>query len=139
MVIHVYTDGGSRGNPGPAASGVYITDDQGKVLYQMGYVLGVTTNNVAEYTAVIEAYQWLISRREKIGDSSEIHFFMDSKLVCSQMKGLFQVKHPNMIPLFQKTKLLERQLGLPVAYTHIPREKNKEADAMVNKALDNLL
>ena len=64
---------------------------------------------------------------------------MDSKLVCSQMNGLFQVKHPNMIPLFQQTKLLERQLALPVTYTHIPREKNKEADTMVNKALDNLL
>ncbi len=139
MMIHVYTDGGSRGNPGPAASGVYITDDKGSVLGQLGFVLGITTNNVAEYTAVIEGLNWLISRREKIGNPSAIHFFMDSKLVCSQMNGLFQVKHPNMIPLFQKAKLLERKLNLPVTYTHIPREKNKEADAMVNKALDNLL
>lgn len=139
MTIHIYTDGGSRGNPGPAASGVYIADDTGHVLDRLGIVLGITTNNVAEYTAVIEGFRWLIKQREKIGNPSAIHFFMDSKLVCSQMKGLFRVKHPNMIPLFQQAKLLEKELHLPVTYTHIPREKNKEADAMVNKALDNLL
>jgi ribonuclease HI len=138
-MIHIFTDGGSRGNPGPAASGIYITDGSSKVLTQFGVVLGVTTNNVAEYTAVIEAFKWLLSHKEKINNMQPVHFFMDSKLVCSQMTGLFKVKHPNMIPLFQTAKLLEKRLALPVLYTHIPREKNKEADAMVNKALDNLL
>lgn len=138
-MIKIYTDGGSRGNPGEAASGVYITDGDGNELASLGIRLGITTNNVAEYTAVIEAYNWLLTHREIIGNSSEIKFFMDSKLVASQVAGLWKIKHPNMQPLFLSVKEKEKQLGLPVSYTHIPRELNKKADAMVNKALDNLL
>ncbi|HEV2340087.1 MAG TPA: ribonuclease HI family protein [Patescibacteria group bacterium] len=136
MIIHIFTDGGSRGNPGPAASGIYVVSEDGKELAKFGIQLGITTNNVAEYTAVIEAMQWLLLHQQHI---TAIQFFMDSKLVCNQMNGVFQVKHPNMIPLFAKAKQLEQQLGIPVTYSHIPREKNKEADRMVNQALDNLL
>jgi ribonuclease HI len=137
-MIHVFTDGGSRGNPGEAASGVYITED-GQELASFGIRLGITTNNVAEYTAVIEAFNWLLTHREKISNSSGISFFMDSKLVASQLSGLFKVKHPNMQPLFLSVKQKEKQLGLRITYTHIPREENKMADRMVNAALDNLL
>ena len=138
-MIHVFTDGGSRGNPGEAASGIYIADDGGKEIASFGVRLGITTNNVAEYTAVIEALNWLLIHREKIGDSSVIPFFMDSNLVAQQLSGKFKVKHPNMQNLFIKVKERERQLGVKVTYTHIPREKNKMADSMVNAALDNLL
>lgn len=137
-MIQVFTDGGSRGNPGEAASGVYIIDDE-QELASFGVRLGITTNNVAEYTAVIEAFNWLLTHREKISNSSGISFFMDSKLVASQLSGLFKVKHPNMQPLFLSVKQKEHQLGLRITYTHIPREKNKMADKMVNAALDNLL
>lgn len=138
-MIHVFTDGGSRGNPGEAASGIYITDGEGKELASFGIRLGVTTNNVAEYTALVEAYNWLLTHRELVGNSSEIKFFMDSKLVASQVAGLWKIKHPNMLPLFMSVKDKEKQLGKKVSYTHIPREKNKMADKMVNAALDNLL
>lgn len=138
-MIKVFTDGGSRGNPGEAASGIYIIDEEGKELASFGIRLGITTNNIAEYTAVIEAFNWLLTHREKIGDSSVISFFLDSNLVVSQLSGMFKVKHPNMLPLFLKVKEKEKQLGIPVSYTHIPREKNKMADKMVNAALDNLL
>lgn len=138
-MIRVFTDGGSRGNPGEAASGVYITDTNGTELASLGIRLGITTNNVAEYTAVIEAFNWLLTHREKIDNSSGIAFFMDSKLVASQLTGQFKVKHPNMQPLFLSVKQKEHELGVRVTYTHIPREQNKMADKMVNAALDNLL
>lgn len=138
-MIKVFTDGGSRGNPGEAASGVYITNGDGTELTSFGIRLGITTNNVAEYTAVIEAMNWLLTHREKIGDSSVIPFFMDSNLVVSQLSGKFRVKHPNMQPLFLTVKQKEKQLGIRITYTHIPREQNKMADKMVNLALDNLL
>lgn len=138
-MIKVYTDGGSRGNPGEAASGVYIIDDDNKELVSLGIRLGITTNNIAEYTALVEAYNWLLTHRELIGNSSEIKFYLDSKLVVSQMQGLWKIKHPNMQPLFLSVKEKEKQLGMRVSYTHIPRELNKKADAMVNAALDNLL
>lgn len=138
-MIKVYTDGGSRGNPGEAASGIYITDSSGNELASLGIRLGVTTNNVAEYTAVIEAYNWLLTHKEVLQDHQEIKFFMDSKLVASQVSGLWKIKHPNMQPLVISVKEKEKQVGLPVSYIHIPRELNKKADAMVNAALDNLL
>lgn len=138
-MLYVYTDGGSRGNPGEAALGVFITDETGKEIAGFGRRLGINTNNVAEYQAVIDALEWLLNHRELIGESSGITFRMDSKLVASQLSGLFRVKHPNMIPLFMQVKRLAAQLQTPVRYTHIPREQNKQADAYVNRALDNLL
>lgn len=138
-MIIVYTDGGSRGNPGEAALGVFITDAQGKKLAGFGRRLGITTNNVAEYQAVIDALDWLLSQRELIEKSSGITFRMDSKLVASQLAGLFKVKHPNMIPLFMEVKMRIGKLNKQVRYVHIPREQNKMADSFVNAALDNLL
>lgn len=138
-MIHVFTDGGSRGNPGQAATGVYITDEGGKKLTAFGNKLGIATNNFAEYTAVIEAFNWLIKHRELIGKSSGIKFFMDSLLVASQVAGIWKIKHPNIKPLYLKIKEKERELGIPVSYNHVYREKNKKADEMVNKALDGML
>lgn len=137
-MIRVYTDGGSRGNPGLAASGVFITDENKKELTAFGTKLGIATNNFAEYTAVIEAYDWLLSHRELIGKSSGIQFFMDSQLIARQMAGVYKVKHENIRPLFQAVKEKEKELGIQVTYTHIPRELNKKADEMVNRALDGV-
>lgn len=137
-MISIYTDGGSRNNPGEAAFGFVIYDNEKEVV-GIGKRLGITTNNVAEYTAVIESFAYLLSHRELLGDFSGIQVYLDSSLICNQMQGKFKVKHPNMIPLFSKAKELEKDLSLKVTYTYIPREKNKRADQLVNMALDNLL
>lgn len=136
--IKIYTDGGSRGNPGPAALGVFVTDWNGEVLYELGENLGITTNNVAEYTAVVRALEWA---NKYVMDHAvdEIAFFMDSQLVMSQLNGLYKVKHPMMRSLLFKVREQEGTLKIPITYTHIPREQNKQADRMVNLALDHKL
>ena len=138
-MIFVYTDGGSRGNPGQAAWGFAIFDESGTELFGNGQKIGVNTNNVAEYMAVIEAFKYIEDHRELIANYSGITMRMDSLLVCQQMNGVWKVKHGNMVPLFQQAKQLAAELGLPITYNHVPREQNKVADSYVNKALDNLL
>lgn len=128
--IFINTDGGSRGNPGPAALGVVLSDESGKVLLAFGEYLGKTTNNVAEYTALLRA----LEEAQKI-DAQQIVVRMDSELVVKQMKGLYKIKHPNLIPIAQKIKTL---LGAfrSVEFKHVYRADNKAADAEVNKVLD---
>lgn len=138
-IITIFTDGGSRGNPGPAASGVVIYAEDKTVLKQIGVKLGITTNNVAEYTAILEGLLWVKANRASLGEISVINFFMDSLLARQQLTGNFKINKPHLISIFRKIQELERELGVEVTYTHVPREQNKEADAMVNRALDNLL
>lgn len=129
----IFGDGGSRGNPGDAAYGFAILDDSGELLYSEGKRLGVTTNNFAEYQAVINAIRWTIEHYPNI---SNIQFKLDSLLVVSQMSGKFRVKHPDMKKLFITAKGLESQLSAQITYSQIPREQNKVADKLVNDALD---
>lgn len=129
----IYGDGGSRGNPGEAAYGFVIFDEQGNVIYKEGKRLGVNTNNVAEYSAVINAYRWVIEHMPNI---EQITFRLDSLLVARQMEGKFKVKHPSMRELFITAKRLESQLQAQIIYLQIPREQNKAADQLVNDALD---
>ncbi len=137
--IRIFTDGGSRGNPGPSALGVYIEDFIGKPLAQIGKTLGVNTNNYAEYKAVIEGLIWVGENQQSLPQNARILFYMDSLLVCSQMKGIYRVKNPQIRLLFEEAKRKEAQISLPISYSHIPREKNKNADRLVNAALDNAL
>lgn len=130
----VFVDGGSRGNPGPAAIGFLIRDSSGKIVYQQGKYIGKTTNNVAEYQAVIEALKWLASNIKP--PTSNIQFFLDSKLVVNQLNGLFKVKETKMRDLVIKVRQLEKELGGNVSYQLIPREKNSLADNLVNQTLD---
>lgn len=130
----IYGDGGSRGNPGQAAYGYVVYDQDRNMLHEEGGRLGITTNNVAEYTAVIEALKW-VEKNVKNG-LHEVKFYLDSKLVASQMSGIFKVKHPNMKTLFADAKRIESRLGCKVGYNAIPREDNTEADRLVNNALD---
>ena len=130
----VFVDGGSRGNPGPAAIGFLIRDSSGKIVYQQGKYIGKTTNNVAEYQAVIEALKWLASNIKP--PASNIQFFLDSKLVVNQLNGLFKVKETKMRDLVIKVRQLEKELGGNVSYQLIPREKNSLADNLVNQTLD---
>ncbi len=135
--IRVFTDGGSRGNPGPAATGVYIEDENGKKIIGIGTFLGDTTNNVAEYSAVIEALTYISSNKNLLKEGTKIKFFLDSNLVCSQVKGLFKVKNSNLKTLLLKVREKEREIGFPIEYQYIPREKNTKADSIVNFTLDN--
>ena len=133
--LEIYSDGGSRGNPGPAAIGVVIKFDQ--KVEEISECIGVATNNVAEYTAVIHALNWV---KENINDTSiSIDFFLDSQLVVEQLKGNYKMKNEGLKPLFWTIRGLIMDLGGIVSFTHIPREENCEADALVNKALDNQL
>lgn len=136
--ISIYTDGGSRGNPGPAALGVYIEDGNHSELAKIGKKIGETTNNVAEYSAITEGFSWLLANKDKI-KIEEAHFYMDSLLAYSQITGLYKVKNDRIRDFIFKIRQKEAQLGIPVYYNHVPREKNKKADLMVNLALDNAI
>jgi len=131
LIIH--TDGGARGNPGPAAIGVVIEHD-GKKITEFGKTIGETTNNVAEYTAVIEALGWIKSHCQK--ETNQIHFYLDSTLVVNQLNGLFKVKDARLRDLLSKARIVEQEIGGVIMYFAIPREQNKRADMLVNYALD---
>lgn len=128
--VKLYTDGGSRGNPGPSASGFVLFDSTGGVLVDKGIYLGITTNNQAEYTALKLGLE-----EAKAFGARNVEVFMDSLLVVNQMKGVFKVKNRDLWPINEAIKELTQQFK-SVKFTHIPRELNKAADAAVNRALD---
>ena len=136
--IIVYTDGGSRGNPGSAALGVVIKDEVGHTLKSYGKSLGVATNNEAEYSAVVSALQKLkaLFGKEKIKDMN-VEVRMDSELVKKQLNGEYKIEEERLFPFFIKVWNLKMDFGA-ICFTHIPREQNKEADLLVNKALDTV-
>lgn len=132
----VYTDGGARGNPGPAAIGVYIIDSEGKEILRMSKQIGEATNNIAEYTAVIEALKWIKENISSGIKTTELNFqfYLDSSLVVNQMNGIFKVKQKHLRELLLKVKILEQEVGGKILYNFIPREKNKIADFLVNNS-----
>ena len=133
MNIVIKTDGGSRGNPGPAAIGYVIQNANCKIFEDAKYI-GVATNNIAEYTAVIKALEWV---KENIQDDDiVIDFFLDSQLVVEQLNQRYKLKNEGLKPLFWQIRELIMELGGAVSFKHIPREENKEADKLVNRALD---
>lgn len=129
-------DGGSRGNPGQAAYGFAIFDEAGSVIYKEGKRLGIASNNVAEYSAVLNSLKWI---RENYKDVAEIVYYLDSLLVASQMSGKYKVKHPDMRRLFFEAKQIEGSLSARVVFNQVPRAENKVADKLVNDALDGLI
>ncbi len=136
--LEVFTDGGARGNPGPAAVGMLIYKVNGakSLLYENGEYIGETTNNVAEYTAVIKALRWISKNAVATSDISLINFYLDSQLVVSQLMGKFKVKQLHLQNLFFSIKQMEEKIKVKINYVYIPREKNFKADSLVNKALD---
>ncbi|PIT89021.1 MAG: ribonuclease HI [Candidatus Levybacteria bacterium CG10_big_fil_rev_8_21_14_0_10_36_7] len=130
----VYSDGGSRGNPGEAAYGFVVYDENKKILKEQGERIGINTNNVAEYMGVVSALKWL---KNNGGKDCTINFFLDSELVASQLNGVYKVKNENLRSLFFTVKSLQQELEANITYKAIRREFNKEADRMVNLALDN--
>ncbi len=131
--VKLFSDGGSRGNPGPSASGFVILDMEDTVLAENGVYLGVTTNNVAEYTALKLA----LEECKKMG-ARKIHSYLDSLLVVNQMKGIFKIKNRDLWPIHDAIKKLVDGFD-EVNFSHVPREFNKLADAQVNRALDEHL
>ncbi len=134
MKLIIFTDGASRGNPGPASYGFTVADENKKLLHEEGEYIGETTNNVAEYTAVIKAMTWV--KHNYGNDKVQLHLFADSRLVVQQLSGRFKIKSEHLKPIIEKIKILALELG-GVIYTHIPREQNSHADRMANEALDN--
>ncbi len=132
--ITVFTDGGARGNPGPAAAGAVIKNLAGKPRLICGKYLGHKTNNFAEYSAVLLAFETVVQQETNL-NQLEVEVFADSLLVVKQLGGEYRVKNANIRPLFEKVQELTSQF-FKVSYQHIPREKNKEADAEVNRILD---
>lgn len=134
-VYRIFTDGGSRGNPGPAAIGVVIESADGVSLATFGRPIGIATNNIAEVSAVIAALEWL--KQQKLPESGlSIRFYLDSELVVRQLTGDYRVKNLSLMSLYQQIHLLSKSLRHPISYEHISREQNKKADRLVNTALD---
>jgi ribonuclease HI len=130
MKLVIHTDGGARGNPGPAGLGVYITGSDGEVLKRHSRYLGEMTNNQAEYHAIIDALQ----HAKEMG-AEEVDMYMDSELAVKQLNGEYRVKNPGLAPLFVQIHNL--RLGFRrVRFTHVRRERNVEADKLVNEAID---
>ncbi len=133
--IKIYSDGGARGNPGPAAIGFLIEDEHGRRIQAHGETIGANTNNVAEYTAVIKA----LEAAHRLG-AQEIDYYVDSQLVAFQLSGQYKVKTPHILVLFKRAKECAANFK-KVTFTHVPREHEKlrEADKLVNQALDEAI
>lgn len=135
----IYTDGGARGNPGPAGAGAVITDGAGVAIKKAHKDLGVMTNNEAEYAAVILGLDTL--KRLKGGTAvknAEVEVRLDSELVTRQLSGHYQIKEKTLWPLFIKV-WNKRVAHFPhLKFVHIPREQNREADRLANRAMDKL-
>lgn len=136
MTLNIFTDGGSRGNPGPAAVGVIIKDTANKILHGFGQCIGTATNNVAEYQAVVVALQWLLQQPTK---PQSIKFFLDSTLVVNQLNGLWKLKDSRLRQKVILIRQLEASLSTKITYTAISRAQNSRADLQVNLALDRTL
>lgn len=131
MNVRIHIDGGARGNPGPAASGVVIESaDDGKLLFEAGVYLGRATNNVAEYSGLVTALKAAAELEVKEAD-----VYSDSELLVRQMTGQYRVKSAGLIPLYQEAAQLARRLDR-CDYHHVRREDNTRADLLVNLALD---
>lgn len=138
QTITIYTDGGARGNPGPSGIGAVIYGEDGKVLKEVSKFLGHQTNNFAEYQAVIEALE---ATKKLLGAAklkeTHVDVRMDSELVVRQLSGLYQIKEPTLFPQFIKIHNLRVKDFPRITFTHVPREKNKEADRLANDAMDS--
>jgi ribonuclease HI len=129
--IVAYIDGGARGNPGPAGYGVRIEQPDGTPIEEFGEAIGIATNNVAEYRGLLAALEWA-----KRHGHTRIHVRSDSLLLVQQMRGHYKVKHPGLLPLYGRARLLSHDIGR-VTFEHVGRAKNADADRLANTAMDD--
>src|SRR3989338_7793571 len=127
MILKIYTDGGSKGNPGPSSIGGvgYLN---GKKIFEFKKSIGIATNNDAEYRALIEGLEQVINFK----NLKRIEFFSNSRLMVNQVNGFFKVKNGKIKEYILKIRVLEQEIGLPISYHLVPREQNVEADLLVN-------
>jgi len=130
----IFSDGGSRGNPGQAAIGYTIQNSEGDYLAKVGQKIGIGTNNEAEYKAIVAA----LKQASNLAGCGEavVQTYLDSKLVVEQLSGNWKIKEARLALLAMEAKKLEKNFA-KVIYKHIPREKNSLADSLLNKALDS--
>ncbi len=126
----LYSDGASRGNPGPAGYGAYLVDQRSGAAVELSGYLGLTTNNVAEYQGLLAGLRHVLAH-----GGGRVAVRADSQLMIRQLEGRYQVKHPRLVPLHREAMaLLARTAGWTA--THVPREQNKEADRLANRGID---
>ena len=128
----VYCDGGARGNPGPAAAAIVVEKD-GKVIHKESKYLGRGTNNEAEYSGAILGLEWV---SKNLTNEGRITFILDSQLVANQLSGKFKVKNENLRNRYFTAKALEKNISAEINYESVSRDRNKIADFLVNKELD---
>lgn len=133
--IIIHTDGGARGNPGPAAC-AFVAEINGKVIQKNSQYLGTSTNNFAEYKGVILALKWMIDNKESLEGNTSVIFYLDSELIVRQILGIYKVRDEKLKDLFLEVIGLMKKIDKKISYRNIPRAKNKEADYLVNKELD---
>ena len=129
-MIKIFSDGGARGNPGPAGIGAVIYNSEGKIIAEVSEYLGIATNNQAEYKALIAA----LKKAKEMG-VKEVECYLDSELVVKQLKREYKVKNKDLAPLFLEIHNLSINFK-NISYRHIPREENKAADKLANIAMD---
>ncbi len=128
--LKIYTDGGARGNPGPAGCGVVVLDENNQLIKKIKKYLGHQTNNYAEYSAVILALE-----ETKKMNADELDFYLDSELVVKQLRREYKIKNQDLAKLFVKIYNLSQSFKR-INFNHIPREENKQADNLANQAMD---
>lgn len=141
MELIIHTDGGSRGNPGPAASSFIVSDSGSRIIAQRGVYIGIATNNQAEYLAVSNALLWL-NQYLNTGVRAPIRritFFLDSELAVNQLNGKYKIKSQSLSHIIRQINIVKQKIPIPVSFQHITRDKNKNADKLVNQTLDSLL
>jgi len=131
--IIIYTDGGSRGTPGPSACS-FVVEEKGRILHKENKFLGKATNNYAEYSGVLLAMEWL---KENAGHLPKtVNFYLDSELIVRQINGVYKVKDENLKKLHTKILNIIFELKTEITFKNVPREQNKIADQLVNDSLD---
>lgn len=138
MKYFINTDGGARGNPGPAGIGIVIRDGEGKLVKEFGKFIGKATNNFAEYSALIHAFdelKKLVSKDKRA--NAEFEFRLDSELVVKQLKGEYQISEETLFPFFIKVHNYRIKEFPNVRFVHVPRAENARADELVNEAVDS--
>ena len=130
----LHSGGGSRGNPGPAAS-AFVVEKNRKIIFSQSKYLGVQTNNVAEYFGVNMALKWL-KKYSGLNEVDKVIFYLDSLLVTNQLNGVYKIKSESLKKYYSAIKKLEKKIKPKITYEHVYRQKNKIADLLVNKCLD---
>ena len=133
--IKIYSDGGSRGNPGPAAC-AFLVKKAKRIVYKKAFYLGRKTNNQAEYIGVVNAINWLKDNKSTV-KRSKINFYLDSELAVKQLSGIYKVKNKKLKSYVSYILKSLEKLEATVKFVHIPREKNTLADKLLNEELDS--